>query len=134
MNAAACRPQPARASRALLAAAALAGAAETLAWVYPEHREIALVAVKGLDAQRAAAFDKLWNEARFGHEQRLCERAAEHAQGTTPACLDWAALPAIAGDHSCSSKDKSEWILGVTDVAAQLKLDLARVPVVPPPG
>ncbi|MBK7973718.1 MAG: hypothetical protein IPK07_10730 [Deltaproteobacteria bacterium] len=58
-------------------------------------------------------------------------------QGLEPSCIDWAAMPAIAGDHSCSSKDMldtvtgSEWILAVADVAAQLKLDLAQIPVVP---
>jgi len=61
-------------------------------------------------------------------------------QGLTPSCIDWAALPAIAGDHSCSSQEMldtvltKDWILAVADVAAQLKVDLARVPVVPPPG
>ncbi len=110
------------------------------AWVYPEHRDIAVLGVQVLDPQRAAAFDKLWKEARIGHENRLCELPAVADQGTAPLCLDWAAWPAIAGDHSCSSKDmldvvlRSEWILGVADVAAQLKADLSRVPVVPAPG
>ena len=110
------------------------------AWVYPEHRDIAVLGVQVLDPQRAAAFDKLWKEARLGHENRLCEQPAVADQGTAPLCLDWAALPAIAGDHSCSSKDmldivlRSEWILNVADVAAQLKEDLSRVPVVPAPG
>ncbi|MGL6110496.1 MAG: hypothetical protein ACRC2B_10410, partial [Rubrivivax sp.] len=87
-----------------------------------------------------AAFDKLWQEARLGHEKRLCEQPAVADQGTAPMCLDWAALPAIAGDHSCSSKEmldtvlRSDWILNVADVAAQLKEDLSRVPVVPTPG
>ena len=110
------------------------------AWVYPEHRDIAVLGVQVLDPQRAAAFDKLWKEARLGHENRLCELPAVADQGTAPLCLDWAALPAIAGDHSCSSKDmldvvlRSQWILNVADVAAQLKEDLSRVPVVPAPG
>jgi hypothetical protein len=108
------------------------------AWVYPEHRDIALLSVQTLDAQRAAEFEKLWQLARFGHENRLCESSADAKQGLAPACIDWAAMAAIAGDHSCSSKDmldivlRSPWILGVADVAAQLKVDLARVPVVPP--
>jgi len=110
------------------------------AWVYPEHRDIAVLGVQLLDPQRAAAFDKLWKQARIGHENRLCEQPAVADQGTAPLCLDWAALPAIAGDHSCSSKDlldtvlRSDWILNVADVAAQLKEDLSRVPVVPAPG
>ena len=80
-------------------------------------------------------FDRLWQDARAGDEQRLCasgrRRRAEHA----PSCIDWAALSAIAGDHSCSSREMFEtarsapWILQVADVAAQLKVDLGRIPV-----
>ncbi len=46
--------------------------------------------------------------------------------GLTPACIDWAALAAIAGDHSRSSQQmldtvsQQDWILVVADVAAQL--------------
>ncbi len=111
-----------------------------LAWVYPEHRDIAVIGVQTLDPKHGAQFQALWLEARAGHEARLCEQAADAKQGVTPMCLDWAALPAIAGDHSCSSGQmldtvlRSEWILSVADVAAQLKVDLSRVPVVPRPG
>jgi hypothetical protein len=109
------------------------------AWVYPEHRDIAVLAVQTLIPERRAAFDRLWEEARTGHEARLCKLPAFELQGVAPLCLDWAALPAIAGDHSCSSREmlatalNAPWILGVADVAAQLKADLARIPVVPPP-
>jgi hypothetical protein len=112
---------------------ALAGPAR--AWVYPEHRDIAVLAVETLDAERRALFDRLWREARSGHEQRLCVQAADSRQGVAPACIDWAAFAAIAGDHSCSSQKmldsvlKTEWILQVADVAAQLKLDLGRIEV-----
>ena len=105
------------------------------AWIYPEHRDIAVLAVDKLDPERRALFDGLWREARTGHEQRLCEQAADGKQGLAPACLDWAALPAIAGDHSCSSKNlldtavNSDWILKVAGVAAQLKVDLGKIAV-----
>jgi len=107
-------------------------------WVYPEHRDIAVKAVEGLDPARRAVFDRLWRDARLTHEKRLCETGADSAQSLTPACIDWAALTAIAGDHSCSSQDltaiaiDSNWILSVADVAAQLKLDLSRIDVLPP--
>jgi hypothetical protein len=110
------------------------------AWVYPEHRDIAVLAVQTFIPERRAAFDRLWEEARIGHEARLCRLSAFELQGVAPLCLDWAALPAIAGDHSCSSKEmldtalNAPWILGVADVAAQLRADLARIPVVPPPS
>lgn len=124
--------------RPALAAIGLAAAATAQAWVYPEHRDIALLAVDSLVPERRAAFDKLWEEARSGHEGRLCRLAANTRQGLAPLCLDWAALPAIAGDHACSSRQmldtalKTDWVLQVADVAAQLKQDLARIPVVPP--
>ena len=119
-----------------MAAAVLCGLATVAyGWVYHEHRDIALLAVERLDPERRALFDSLWREARNGHEQRLCEQGADRAQGVTPACIDWAALPAIAGDHSCSSRDmldntlKTDWILQVADVAAQLKIDVSRIAV-----
>jgi hypothetical protein len=114
-------------------------AAPARAWVYPEHRDIAVLGVETLDADRKALFDRLWREARSGHEQRLCEHGADARQGVAPSCIDWAAFTAIAGDHSCSSRDlldnvlKSEWILMVADVSAQLKVDLGRIAVTAPP-
>ena len=104
-----------------------------VAGVYPEHRDIAMLAVTQLDTERRAQFDALWAQARTGHEPRLCAAAADTAQALTPDCIDWAAFSAISGDHSCSSADllntatRSDWILNVADVAAQLKVDLDRV-------
>src|SRR5215831_5158191 len=94
-----------------------------LAWVYPEHRDISILAVQNLDPARRAIFDDLWREARLTHEPRLCEQGADAEQGLKPACIDWAALAAIAGDHSCSSQDmtgivlESKWVLAVAAVA-----------------
>ena len=105
-------------------------AAHTNAWVYPEHREVALQAVASLDTQHRAVFDSLWHSARAGNEVRLCDSGADEAQSLRPSCIDWAALSAIAGDHSCSSRDMlhntldSEWILKVAAVGAKLGVDL----------
>jgi hypothetical protein len=110
------------------------------AWIYPEHRDISVLAVERLDPERKALFQALWTEARKGHEERLCAMAADTQQGLAPSCIDWAALPAIAGDHSCSGRglaataEDSGWILTVADVAAQLKADLARIGVSAAPG
>jgi hypothetical protein len=104
------------------------------AWIYPEHRDIAKLAVQGLDADHGAQFAQLWSEARADDAQRLCEHAADAEQSLAPDCVDWAALSAIAGDHSCSSREmtqtvrESSWILMVADIAAQLKTDLAAIP------
>jgi len=123
----------ARPASVVVASALVTGllvSAPAKAWVYPEHRDILLLTVQGLDAEHRAIFDRLWREARTDHEQRLCEQGADAEQGLGPACIDWAALAAIAGDHSCSSADlsaivlESDWILGVAAVAAQLKADL----------
>lgn len=103
------------------------------AWVYPEHRDIAVLAIESLDPERKALFDQLWAEARIRHEQRFCEQGADTTQGLRPECIDWAAMSAIAGDHSCSSAElletvsTSKWILAVAEVAARLKVDLMRI-------
>jgi hypothetical protein len=122
-------------AKALTALATTCLACSAFAWVYPEHRDIAMLAVQGLDEERSAAFSGLWRQARQGDESRFCAEAADAKQGLTPECLDWAALSAIAGDHSCSPSEmletvrKSDWILVVADIAAQLKADLERIPV-----
>ncbi len=109
------------------------------AWIYPEHRDIAMLAEQRLDAEHQAIFDELWRDARFGSEERLCLDGIDQDQGLTPECIDWAALTAIAGDHACSSQQmletvtESQWILTVADVAAQLKLDLKDIPIEAPP-
>jgi hypothetical protein len=127
-------------SRALLALVIWSAADSAFGWIYPEHRDIAVLAVQGLDSERKAVFDRLWQEARAGDEQRLCAQGADITQGLAPPCIDWAALSGIAGDHSCSSQGMletvrtSDWILRVADIVAQLKVDLATIPVDATPG
>jgi len=106
--------------------------AETgFAWVFPEHRDIAVLAVQRLDPEQQAMLQKLWSEARSGHETQYCAAMADPAQGTNPTCIDLAAWTAIAGDHSCSAGDmlnnvlNTPWILGVARVSARLKAQLA---------
>ena len=100
------------------------------AWVYPEHRQILLFAIQNLSPDYRQAFEKLWKEARMGYEGRLTESVIDTAQGVKPKQLDYASWAAIAGDHSCSPQNlldnvlKTEWILNVADVAAQLKIDI----------
>src|SRR5215467_7551968 len=56
---------------------------------------------------------------------------ADTEQKTRPACIDYAAWSAIAGDHSCSARDmlntvvNSKWILRVAGVGAKLESNLA---------
>jgi len=106
-------------------------ALNALAWVYPEHRDITLLALQRLDPAQRALLEKLWSQARAGHEARLCAQMAYTAQGAQPTCIDYAAWPAISGDHSCSARDMlgivlgSRWILRVARVGARLKNRLA---------
>ena len=99
----------------------------SLAWVYPEHREISMIAIYDLDPDRQQVLAELWASARLGYENRLNVLPADSTLGENPTSLDYAAWPAIAGDHSCSSEIllhtvlETEWILGVADVAARLK-------------
>jgi hypothetical protein len=125
-------------SRALLALVLWNAVNPAFAWIFPEHRDISVLAVQGLDAERRAVFDRLWQDARTGNEQRLCAQGADARQGTAPGCIDWATLAGIGGDHSCSSKEMletvrtSDWILQVANIASQLKADLAKIPVTAP--
>jgi hypothetical protein len=101
------------------------------AWVFPEHRDVAVLAIQRLDPAQRAELQQLWSEARAGHEARLCQNAADNTQDAKPACIDYAAWAAIAGDHSCSAHDmlgivlNAPWVPGVLRVSAQLKKNLA---------
>jgi hypothetical protein len=109
---------------------ALLPAPLALAWTYPEHRAITANGIATLDPRNRAALDALWAAARAG-EPRLCESANAGDQGPKPACIDLAAWPAIAGDHSCSPENmlrvilESDWILRVVGVAARMGDGLA---------
>ena len=63
-------------------------ALNALAWVYPEHRDITLLALQRLDPAQRALLEKLWSQARAGHEARLCAQMAYAAQGARPTCID----------------------------------------------
>jgi hypothetical protein len=101
-----------------------------LAWIYPEHRDQAQAAIGKLDPAHRARLDALWREARTGHEARLCESAAAGDQGEKVPCIDLAAWPAIAGDHSCSAENmlanvlEDDWILKVASLSAKAKADM----------
>ncbi|MCW8803491.1 MAG: hypothetical protein OQK57_03750, partial [Ignavibacteriaceae bacterium] len=101
------------------------------AWIYPEHRDIALLAIQNLSPEYRSLLDKLWAEARIGYEDRLTAAVIDATQSIKPTQLDYASWPAISGDHSCSPKNllynvfQTSWILKVADIAAQLKIDIA---------
>ena len=105
---------------------------EARAWIYPEHRDITAEAIRKLTPAERAVLDRLWADARFGRETRLCEDAAAPDPSGKVPCLDLAAWPALAGDHSCSPSNllsevlDEDWTLNVASVAAELKRKLAK--------
>jgi hypothetical protein len=102
------------------------------AWIYPEHRDIGMLAVNKLTPQDRVILDRLWAEARMGFESRLTDSVIFPEQGVKPPQLDFASWMGIAGDHSCSPENMlqtvlySKWILKVADIAAMLKNDLKK--------
>jgi hypothetical protein len=118
-------------TQALLLVVTIALPRQAAAWIYPEHRDIANAAVVGLPPEERAALDKLWAEGLANYTAQACATMAAGDQGLLPPCVDFAAWPAIAGDHSCSSRDLAvdvvpgPWILPVSRVAAETKAELA---------
>jgi hypothetical protein len=97
------------------------------AWVFSEHRDISLAAVMKLDAVKRHSLDSMWRLARIGHEGRLTSSVVITALPEKPEYIDWAAWPAIAGDHSCSPVEmltnivQSTWILEVLRISEKFK-------------
>ena len=87
---------------------------------------------KGSTPHGAPALRELWALARKGHEDRLCAEPFAGDQGPNPGCIDLAAFPALAGDHSCSPSDLldsvlgEEWVLDVARVCSRLEAKLAK--------
>lgn len=115
----------------LAVCAAFLQPAIALAWVFPEHRDIAVLAIERLDPAQRALLQKLWSEVRVGHEKQLCAQVIDTSQGSNPTCIDYAAWTAIAGDHSCSARNMLDeilgapWILNVERASQHLKTQLA---------
>lgn len=88
------------------------------------------LAIASLDPADRAQLDTLWTQARTGAESRLCAQPVDPGSNAKPDCIDYAAWPAISGDHSCSAADmlhnvlETDWILKVARVAARLNREL----------
>jgi hypothetical protein len=100
------------------------------AFIYSEHRDIMAEALRGLPPDRQALLAELWAAARTGQESRYCSPTVEGDGREKPSCVDLAAWPALAGDHSCSPEQfvartlTSDWVLKVGGVAAGTKVAL----------
>src|SRR5215471_15751132 len=101
------------------------------AWLYPEHRNITMLAIQMLEPQQRQSLEKLWSVARRGFEARLCTELTDTTPELKPRCIDYAAWPAIAGDHSCSAREmvddvlQAQWILNVASIGETLNRKLA---------
>jgi hypothetical protein len=104
----------------------------TYAWIYPEHRDITLRGIKMLSPNYREKLDELWKLARTGHESRLFDAVIDETNAVSPRFIDFAAFPAISGDHSVSAKDmlntvlNADWILEVAEITNELKINLAE--------
>ncbi len=102
------------------------------AWVYPEHRKIGILAIQKLPEAQRLLLERLWAEARIGHENRLTTSLFDLQPGLRPTQLDYASWMGIAGDHSCSPDAMlatilySDWILRVAEITFHLEADLAK--------
>ena len=102
------------------------------AWVFPEHRQIALFAIQNLGPSYRLLLEQLWTEATKGYSNRLTDSVIFPDQGTHATRIDYATWAAIAGDHSCSPETMlntvlySEWIIKVANIAEELKIELAN--------
>jgi hypothetical protein len=100
------------------------------AWVYFEHRGIALLAIQQMNPAEKAWLQEFWSMARLGSEGRLTDSVIVISQGRGPQQLDYASWAAIAGDHSCSAQElinnvlHTEWILQVADISAELRFNV----------
>jgi hypothetical protein len=113
-------------------ALALLAPAAGKAWIYSEHRDIASAGIAKLPASEREKLDRLWAATRDVIPGRVCEQLSAGDLGTEPTCIDFAAWPAIAGDHSCSPRElirsvvPGPWILRVAAIAARTDLALQK--------
>ena len=106
-------------------------ASNSFAWVFPEHRQIALLAIQNLDPSYRLLLDQLWTQATKNYSGRLSAGVIDTTQNSHSKTIDYATWAAIAGDHSCSPEAMlntvlySEWIIKVANIAEELKTGLA---------
>lgn len=100
------------------------------AWLYPEHRWIAKLAIERLAPEDRKLLQMFWSMARKGHEDRLSPFCLDSTTLSGSTFMDLSSWPAIAGDHSCSPADMldiildSDWIIKVDRIATRLEDDL----------
>ena len=130
-----------RLTLAAAAAALLFRASPAGAWIWPEHRDIAVDAIQRMTPADRAVLEALWGSLLREAGPQLCrtlvnDGAAPHGKFATwkSGCLDFPAYPALGGDHSCSTAElravteNEAWGLQVAGVAEWSKEALAAAP------
>ena len=122
-----------------LACLALLSALPAHAWIWPEHRDIAAEALRELPAAQKKTIDQMWVGVRAIGGKQVCANVVDPGAEPTgvprgewdKVCVDFAAFPALAGDHSCTAAElwsdaaKEPWAVKVVWVAAKTKERLA---------
>ena len=73
------------------------------AWVFPEHRDIAALAMQKLDSDRQARCRRSGRRLAPGTNGGSVRRPPIRRKDK--GCVDFAAWAAISGDHSCSAQE-----------------------------
>jgi len=122
----------------LLLAPAVLFPGRAVAWIWPEHRDIAAAALNDLPAPQRKTLDAMWAETQQLGGKQVCTKLVD--PGAQPdskygewdkVCVDFASFPALAADHSCSAHElwadvsKEPWAVKVVWVAARTKEKLA---------
>ena len=116
----------------------LAWAAQAQAWIWPEHRDIAVEGIRTLPPEDRKALEELWAALKSEAGPQLCPVLVDdHAAPSTAfgrweeVCIDFPSYPALGGDHSCSTAElravteREEWGKKVAWVAEWSKGRLA---------
>ncbi|MBI2373053.1 MAG: hypothetical protein HYV07_03540 [Deltaproteobacteria bacterium] len=100
--------------------------ADAWAWLFHEHADITTEALENLGEEQQRQFRALWSRVRTGstaRAHRLC--TDPFIMGTSSEvggwCIGFAAVPPIAGDHSCAPGDLARAVLEEAWVGDVLK-------------
>ncbi len=126
------------AAAAILLSVAALLPTRAVAWIWPEHRDIAAEAVKDLQPGERKTLDAMWADAQKIGGKQVCAKLVDPGSEPTTKygdwdgiCVDFASFPALAADHSCSAGElwadvaKEPWAVKVVWVAARTKDRLA---------
>lgn len=121
-----------------LALALLLESSPSRAWTFPEHQRTSAEAIRlirsGADQARVKRLEAAWRAATpiFARVCSDIDVAEPPTKDGEPTCIPLAALPAFAGDHSCSPEElfdvleSDTWSLSVLETATKAGRKLSR--------